>query len=214
MSVDRRMLGLLAVVVAAVLALMWAAAAPAGAELGSRTYRPPVSSPVADPFRPPPQPWLAGNRGIEYATPPGTQVRAIGPGVVTFAGLVAGERDVTVRHPDGLRSSYVDLATARVRLGDTVSAGQVIGLSTDRLHLGARRGTTYIDPASLWGTDVAGGRVILVPEQSGGDGGDGRRSEPPASQHGLRPVPALGTFIRAGIAEAWSVLAGRIAETG
>lgn len=213
MRVDRRMLGLLAAVVAAVLAPMWTAAA-AGAEPGSRTYRPPVSSPVADPFRPPPQPWLAGNRGIEYATPPGTQVRAIGPGVVTFAGLVAGERDVTVRHPDGLRSSYVDLATARVRLGDTVSAGQVIGLSTDRLHLGVRRGATYIDPASLWGTDVTGGRVILVPEQSGGDARDGRRSEPSASEPRLRPVPALGTFVRAGIAQAWSVLVDRIAEAG
>src|SRR4051812_10589266 len=38
-------------------------------------YRPPVVAAVADPFRPPPQPWLAGNRGIEYATVPGTVVR-------------------------------------------------------------------------------------------------------------------------------------------
>lgn len=129
----------------------------------ARTYRPPVSSPVRDPFRPPPQPWLAGNRGIEYATEAGTPVRAIGPGVVTFAGMVAGERDVTVGHPDGLRSSYVDLATARVRVGDRVTAGEVVGLTTDRLHLGVRRGTTYLDPASLWGTQIQGGRVVLVP---------------------------------------------------
>ena len=122
-----------------------------------------MSAPVADPFRPPPEPWLAGNRGIEYRTVPGTLVRAIGPGVVTFAGLVAGELDLTIRHPDGLRSSYVDLASVRVRRGDRIDAGQVVGAATDRLHLGVRRGDTYLDPASLWGTRLAG-RVVLVPE--------------------------------------------------
>jgi murein DD-endopeptidase MepM/ murein hydrolase activator NlpD len=135
----------------------------AGSSPYAHTYRPPVVAPVADPFRPPPAPWLAGNRGIEYATPPGTIVRAIGPGVVTFAGRVAGQLDVTVTHPDGLRSSYVDLAFAGVRVGDRVLGGDVVGRSTDRLHLGVRRGRTYLDPASLWGRRVRGGRVVLVP---------------------------------------------------
>ena len=52
---------------------------------GNRIYRAPVDAPVTDPFRPPPEPWSPGNRGIEYATVPGTPVRAIGPGAVVFA---------------------------------------------------------------------------------------------------------------------------------
>ncbi len=128
-----------------------------------RIYRPPVTAPVTDPFRPPAQPWRAGNRGLEYATRPGTSVRAIGPGVVTFAGPVAGSLYVTVRHPDGLRSSYSYLAVVRAHLGDRVQAGQVVGMAAERLHLGVRRDQVYLDPASLWGRRVQGGRVALIP---------------------------------------------------
>lgn len=156
---------------------------PAAAAPPPVTYRPPVTAPVRDPFRAPPEPWLAGNRGIEYATAAGTPVRAIGPGVVTFAGTVAGEHDVTVTHPDGLRSSYVDLAVLRVVRGDRVDAGQGVGVSTDRLHLGVRRGDTYLDPASLWGRRVGGGRVVLVPLD------DRPRASP---QGGPRPGPGPG----------------------
>jgi murein DD-endopeptidase MepM/ murein hydrolase activator NlpD len=152
-------------------------------------YRPPVVAPVLDRFRPPPAPWLPGNRGIEYATLPGTPVRAIGPGVVVFAGLVAGERDVTVRHPDGLRSSYVDLALIRVRKGDAVAAGDVVGLSTDRLHLGVRRGDTYLDPDSLWGREATG-HVVLVPTT--GDLGGDRRSAVPGALPDHPPPRSAG----------------------
>lgn len=148
-------------------------------------YRPPVTAPVRDPFRPPPEPWLAGNRGIEYATAPGTPVRAIGPGVVTFAGTVAGEHDVTVTHPDGLRSSYVDLAALRVTRGDRVEADQVVGVATDRLHLGVRRGDTYLDPALLWGRRVGGARVVLVPL----DDRSPRIPRPPPASGADRPAP-------------------------
>ena len=113
-------------------------------------YAPPVAAPVIDPFRPPPQPWLPGNRGIEYATTPGTSVRAAGRGRVSFAGPVAGALHVTVAHPDGIRTSYSFLATVTVRAGADVVRGQVVGTAGGRLHVGARRGDTYIDPASLW----------------------------------------------------------------
>ena len=156
-------------------------------------YRPPVDAPVLDPFRPPPQPWMPGNRGIEYATVPGTPVRAIGPGTVTFAGLVAGSRIVTVTHPDGLRSSYVGLAQVRVEVGDRVAAGAVVGLAADRLHLGVRRGRTYLDPASLWGRSIEG-HVVLVDV---GDGGDGP-AEPTTREAGgptrSRRFPGLATM--------------------
>lgn len=127
------------------------------------TYRPPVEAEVTDPFRPPPERWLAGNRGIKYAATPGTPVRAIGPGVVTFAGPVAGTLHVTVRHPDGLRSSYSFVASVRVRVDQRVGAGDLVAVAGDGLHLGVRRGDTYIDPASLWGQRAGSGRVVLVP---------------------------------------------------
>lgn len=127
-----------------------AAAQSDGAD-GPVVYSPPVDAPVTDPFRPPPAPWLPGNRGIEYATVPGAPVRAAARGRVTFAGPVAGALHVTVGHPDGIRTSYSFLASLAVVAGADVVRGQVVGTAGGRLHVGARRGTTYIDPASLWG---------------------------------------------------------------
>lgn len=130
---------------------------------GHEVYRPPTEAPVLDPFRPPPEPWLPGNRGIEYGTQPGEPVRAIGPGRVAFAGPVAGRLVVTVNHPDGLRSSFTGLAAIAVARGDNVHTGHGVGTAGGPFHLGVRRGDTYLDPALLWGTPVGGGRVFLVP---------------------------------------------------
>ncbi|MGI8794202.1 MAG: murein hydrolase activator EnvC family protein [Acidimicrobiales bacterium] len=128
-------------------------------------YRPPVDAPVTDPFRPPAQRWGAGNRGVEYGTQPGTRVRAAGAGVVSFAGQVGGTLHVTVAHRDGVRTSYSFLASISVRRGQTVRGGQVVGITGERrLHFGARRGTAYFDPLSLF-TDRY--RVRLVPARRG-----------------------------------------------
>ncbi len=148
---------------------------PAGAQVadggvdgrGPVDYDPPVEAPVTDPFRPPAQPWLPGNRGIEYATVPGTPVRAAARGRVSFAGPVAGALHVTVEHPDGIRTSYSFLATVAVSVGAEGAKGQVVGTSAARLHVGARRGDTYIDPASLWGLPGPPW-VRLVPLGGGG----------------------------------------------
>lgn len=140
------------------------AVAAASADLPpSRTYQPPTLAPVLDPFRPPPEPWLPGNRGIEYATPAGAAIGAIGPGIVAFAGPVAGRLVVAIDHPDGLRSSYVGLARIDVRRGQVVATGEQVGVVVGPFHLGVRRGTTYFDPASLWGRAVRGGHAVLVP---------------------------------------------------
>ena len=93
-----------------------------GTEHGSVRYRPPVDAPVTDPFRPPLTPYGPGNRGIEYATVPGTLVRAAADGLVVFAGPVAGALHVTVLHGDGIRTSYSFLAVIRVRRGPVWSA--------------------------------------------------------------------------------------------
>lgn len=128
-------------------------------------YAPPVDATVTDPFRPPATPYGPGNRGLEYATAPGTPARAIGAGTVTFAGRVAGRGVVTVQHPDGLRSSLTGLAEVRVAAGDRVGRGDVLGTTAAMLHLGVRRGDEYIDPAALFAHGPPRHAVLVpVPE--------------------------------------------------
>jgi murein DD-endopeptidase MepM/ murein hydrolase activator NlpD len=157
---------------------------PASAQVGGEAveYRPPVDAPVTDPFRPPPQPWLPGNRGVEYATVPGTPVRAAGRGEVTFAGAVGGDLHVTVTHPDGVRTSYSFLAEVSVVAGQHVERGHVVGTAGSRLHVGARRGDTYIDPESLWGP-TGPPWVRLAPLEGGG------RRVPPLGGRVARSLP-------------------------
>ena len=127
-------------------------------------YKPPVDAPVVDPFRAPPAPWAAGNRGIEYATRPGTRVGAAADGTVVFSGMVGGSLHVVVRHADGVRTSYSFLRSVLVHRGDEVVQGEPVGTTGDRFHFGARIGDVYIDPALLFG-DAGPPRVHLVPDR-------------------------------------------------
>jgi len=129
----------------------------------------PVDGPphVVRGFAPPPQPWLAGHRGVDLAAPPGSPIRSAGAGVVAFAGQVAGRPVISVDHPGGLRTTYEPVQPA-VAAGATVAAGAPIGVLLAGhpgcpvaacLHWGLRRGQTYLDPLSLLGA----GRVRLLP---------------------------------------------------
>jgi len=173
---------LLALGTALLVTLLHPAAARAVGGAGPPTYTEPVDAPVIDPFRPPSSPYGPGNRGIEYATEAGTVVRAAGAGQVTFSGAVAGGLHVTVRHPDGIRTSYSFLAEILVVRGAAVRRGQGVGIAGSRLHVGARRGETYIDPASLWGP-AGPPRVELVPL----DGGGGTPGASSAGADGAEP---------------------------
>jgi len=122
---------------------------------------------VVRPFDPPAQRWLPGHRGVDLASERGTPVFAAGPGVVAFAGQVAGVGVVSIDHPGGLRTTYQPVVP-RVRAGDRVSAGQRIGTleaghpecrAAACLHWGLRRGDEYLDPLVLLGL----GRVRLLP---------------------------------------------------
>lgn len=152
----------LAVAVVAVLALV--RPAPVAADpSGPSDYRPPVTGAVVDPFRPPANPFGPGNRGIDYATEPGTPVDAAADGEVVFAGAVAGGLHVVVLHPDGVRTSYSFLRSVTVQRGQRVVQGQTVGTAADRLHFGARVGDVYIDPTSLFGGTPP--EVYLVPDE-------------------------------------------------
>lgn len=118
-------------------------------------------------FEPPPQRWQSGHRGVDIAGEPGMVVRAAGPGVVHFAGSLAGRGVVSIQHPLGFRTTYEPIQPI-VAAGDRVRTGDVIGRLTAGhrecpvtacLHWGLRLGTTYLDPLSLLGL----GRVRLLP---------------------------------------------------
>jgi hypothetical protein len=155
----------LAVVLAALVALVAAAPSRAGAVAPAAvTYRPPVDAPVVDPFRPPAENWKSGNRGLEYATQPGTPVAASAGGEVVFAGPVAGGLHVVVLHDDGLRTSYSFLESVSVRRGQRVGQGEPVGTAGDRFHFGVRAGEAYLDPAKLFGGGPP--EVHLVPDEA------------------------------------------------
>jgi len=129
----------------------------------------PVDAPVVDGFRPPPNPYGPGNRGLEYGVEPGQPVVAVASGEVGFVGPVAGRRYVVVEHGGGLRSTYGPLRSSAVVRGQPVAAGEGIGEAAPGLLLTARLGSgpsqRYIDPAPL----LAGhcGRARLVPRAGG-----------------------------------------------
>lgn len=112
-------------------------------------YSPPVDRPVVDGFRRPQSEYGPGNRGVDYATEPGEEVRSPAAGEVTFAGQVGGTLHVVVLHADGLRSTLSFLATVAVRRGERVAAGQVVGTAAGALHFGVRAGEEYLDPLGL-----------------------------------------------------------------
>lgn len=151
----------LALVLATLVALCAAPPARAGAP-AAVTYRPPVDAPVVDPFRPADPNWNSGNRGLEYATTPGTEVAASAAGEVVFAGPVGDGMHVVVLHDDGLRTSYSFLQLVAVKRGDKVTQGQTVGTAQSRFHFGVRAGDAYLDPALLFGGGPP--EVYLVPD--------------------------------------------------
>ena len=141
----------------------------AGPEYGTYTW--PVEGPVLRSFELPEGPFGAGHRGIDIAAPVGTAVRAAAEGVVAFAGPVAGSLFVSIDHLDGVRTTYSWLSSVRVRAGDQVMEGAVIGASgvghpgvdPAHLHFGARYAGEYLDPMLLLARSSLVGLIRLAP---------------------------------------------------
>jgi hypothetical protein len=148
-------------VLVAIIALL--VSAPAAAEPSPVAYQPPVDARVIDPYRAPPGPYAAGNRGIEYATAPGAPVLAAGDGTVSFAGVVAQQQWVALTHADGLRTTVGPLGEVLVAAGQKVERGELLGRADAALLFTVRRGDEYIDPAAILGG--AAPVVHLAPEQ-------------------------------------------------
>lgn len=114
------------------------------------SYRAPSDAPIVDRFRPPPERWMAGNRGIDFGTAPGAAIVAAADGRVVFADVVAGALHVTVSHADGLRTTYSFVASITVSTSDRVRAGDVIAVAAGPFHFGVRTPDgTYLDPEAV-----------------------------------------------------------------
>ena len=95
--------------------------------------------------------------GLDLAVPVGSDVRATGGARVKEVGTdSAYGRYVLLEHPQGYESMYGHLSRVIVAAGDSVRAGQVIGLSGNsgrstapHLHFEIRRGGQSIDPLTL-----------------------------------------------------------------
>jgi murein DD-endopeptidase MepM/ murein hydrolase activator NlpD len=130
----------------------------------------PTQFAVADSFRAPTCTWCAGNRGIEYVTPPHAPVYSAASGEVSFAGSVAGLKYVVVRATNGVLVTHGRLESAQVRAGDRVTAGFRIGTSSGGLYIGVRRSGVYLNPTTcaLVENNPSGlrPRAVLVPIHS------------------------------------------------
>lgn len=71
---------------------------------------------------------LRSHRGVDYAAPVGTPVRAVGDGVVEFAGRQSGYGNVViVRHSKDRSTLYAHLSRIDVRNDQAIGQGQSLG---------------------------------------------------------------------------------------
>lgn len=115
---------------------------------GCAGLHPPVNGPVGEGFAPIGR--YAGHWGIDFRVAEGSAVRAADDGIVTFAGVVVGNRSVTIDH-GGVKTSYSYLTRILTKSGAGVARGEVIALSglhrlESALHFSVRVGGIYVDP--------------------------------------------------------------------
>jgi len=138
---------------AAAIAVRWS-----GDTTGGGGYVPPWSWPlrplprVLAPFRPPPQPWLSGHRGVDLSAAAEATVAAPAAGTIAFAGWVVDRPVLSIDHGNGLRSSF-EPVVSDLRKGDAVARGDPVGRLSGRghcagpcVHWGVRRGGQYVNP--------------------------------------------------------------------
>ncbi|MFD9882088.1 murein hydrolase activator EnvC family protein [Streptomyces alboflavus] len=112
-------------------------------------------------WEPPATEYGAGHRGVDLAAAPGSPVRAVAPGRVSFAGRVGGRGVVSVElsgtGAPPLRTTYEPVRSA-VKKGARVTPGELLGTveSTARFHCptacfhwGLLREDTYLNPLAL-----------------------------------------------------------------
>ncbi|GGX36830.1 peptidase [Streptomyces malachitofuscus] len=104
--------------------------------------------------------WSSGyHTGVDFSVPTGTSLKAVGSGTVVSAGWAgAYGNQVVIQLSDGHYAQYAHLSSLSVSAGQTVSAGQQVGLSGStgnstgpHLHFEIRTTPNYgsdVDPLS------------------------------------------------------------------
>lgn len=120
----------------------------------------PVSGGISTQYKVAGAMWSSGyHTGVDFIASSGTTVKAVGAGTVVSAGWAgAYGNEVIVRHEDGNYSQYAHLSSLSVSVGQSVTAGQGLGLSGStgnstgpHLHFEIRTGQSYgsdIDPVA------------------------------------------------------------------
>ncbi|GGX20487.1 hypothetical protein GCM10010297_47360 [Streptomyces malachitofuscus] len=111
-------------------------------------------------WEPPATAYGRGHRGVDLAAAPGTPVRTVAAGRVSFAGRVAGRGVVAVKlagtGDPPLRTTF-EPVRGSVAEGDEVTAGEAIGTvepggshcTAPCVHWGLLRADAYLDPLTL-----------------------------------------------------------------
>jgi len=103
------------------------------------------------------QEYGATHPGLDIAVAEGTEVRAAGGGlVVEVSETPEYGKMVRLAHPQGYETRYGHLSQIRVRQGDRISLGTVLGLSGNtgnstapHLHFEVRKNNAAVDPMTL-----------------------------------------------------------------
>ncbi|MGW3987138.1 M23 family metallopeptidase [Streptomyces sp. NPDC004830] len=108
-----------------------AAAAPAAQSNASGFSLPVDGASVGTPYRMSGSMWSSGyHTGVDFVVPTGTSLKAVGAGTVVSAGWGgAYGNQVVIKLSDGNYAQYAHLSQLSVSAGQTVTAGQQIGLS-------------------------------------------------------------------------------------
>ncbi|WP_030771385.1 MULTISPECIES: LysM peptidoglycan-binding domain-containing M23 family metallopeptidase [unclassified Streptomyces] len=107
------------------------AEAPAAAPRSAAGFVAPVGGGISTQYKVAGSMWSSGyHTGVDFIASMGTTVKAVGAGTVVSAGWSGSYgNEIVIRHADGKYSQYAHLSQLSVSSGQSVTAGQAIGLS-------------------------------------------------------------------------------------
>lgn len=139
---------------------------------GQADWQWPVRSPweIRREFVAPESRYGAGHRGIDLSTGPGDEIVSPADGTVFFTGLVVDRSVISIRHANGLTSSF-EPVTSELAAGQNVVRGDRIGTvaagghcADSCVHFGVRLHGQYVSPRLPLGSLP---RAILLPMDDG-----------------------------------------------
>jgi murein DD-endopeptidase MepM/ murein hydrolase activator NlpD len=102
--------------------------------------------------------YTRAHRGIDYAAPMGTEIYAVGDGIISFRGWSGGYGNIVrIRHANGYETGYGHMSSfasgqevgSYVRQGDVIGFIGTTGLSTGpHVHFEMKLNGVYVNPAT------------------------------------------------------------------